>query len=78
MTKDEFDQKFNSVYHDVLMHSYNPDAVKKRLSESANENGKISSEDLYCEFLLLSAEFSKDLIYATLTNILEFSDSKIL
>lgn len=28
MTKDEFDQKFNSVYHDVLMHSYNPDAVK--------------------------------------------------
>jgi len=75
MTKKEFEQKFNDIYITTLKSSFDSTTVKTRLKNIANESGKISSEDLYPELLLLSAEFSKQLTYNLLSSVLEFSDS---
>lgn len=75
MTKNDFDQKFNEIYKNALTSSFDPDSVKSRLKNFVGENGKVSTEDLCLEFLMLSSEFSKQLTYDILSSVLEFSDS---
>lgn len=74
MTRSEFDAKFNEKYKEALLSVGNPDILKARLEKVATENRKISNEDLCINMLLLSAEFSKNLIHSVLTDVLEFDE----
>ncbi|KSV60284.1 hypothetical protein [Acetivibrio ethanolgignens] len=66
MTKNEFDSRFDAAYRNNLLSLSDKEALKKRLSKYADENGKISNES----FLLISLEMNKDLFKAILSELL--------
>lgn len=74
MTKNEFDKMFGEKYSEALMSVYSPEKVKEHLKKYSDENGKISSDDLFLQSLLLSADFTKSVLYSVLIDILGISE----
>ncbi len=71
MSKDEFDKRFSQTFSDAMRSMNFPELIQQELKKSANENGKISYEDLASSILLLSIQINKKVMQSVLSDFLQ-------
>lgn len=74
MTKDEFGAKFNCVYKNALEKYADTTTLRNALIQYADENNKISSENLAMFALTESVKLNARIMKSVLEDILQFDD----
>lgn len=74
MTKKDFENIISNGYETALSKFTDKEYIFTFLSEYADENQKISSENLAAALILMATEISRSMISSVLQEVLELDD----
>ena len=74
MTKNDFNKIIENGYTKAISKFSDPQYVKEFLSEHADDDNKISTENLIISSILMSAEITREMLSVALREILEVDD----
>ena len=74
MTKNDFNKIIEDGYTNAISKFSDPQYVKEFLSKHADDNNKISTENLIISSILMSAEITKEMIINSLEKVVVFDD----
>ena len=74
MTENDFNKIIENGYTKAISKFSDPQHVKEFLSKHANDDNKISTENLIISSILMSAEITREMLSVALQEILEVDD----
>lgn len=74
MSKNDFNKIIENGYTKAISKFSDPQYVKEFLSKHADDDNKISTENLIISSILMSAEITKEMIINSLEKVVVFDD----